>query len=52
MLGLLGLTYSAVARLWNVEVDDNRLDCAPDDEDDICLPSDLLHGDGPSKLVD
>lgn len=28
------------------------MDSAPDDEDNICLPSDILQRDGPSKLVD
>jgi hypothetical protein len=44
-------TYSSVLRLRDEEVDDRGLYSAPDGEDNICAPSDLVHGNWPSELV-
>ena len=41
-----------VLGLGNQEVDDHGLDGAPDAEDDVCLPRDILKSNGESKLVD
>jgi len=49
---LVQLLEGAVLGLWDPEVDDGRLDAAPDGEDDICVPPDLLHGHWPSELVE
>lgn len=46
------LTYSAVTSLWEEKVHDNSLSRAPDNEDDIGLPSNVLEGDRPCKLVE
>lgn len=44
-------TYSSVFRLRNEEVDDGGLYSAPDGEDNICAPSDFVHGNWPSELI-
>ena len=49
---VVGLTYSAVTSLREEEVHDGGLSRAPDDEDDISLPSDALERDGPGELVE
>lgn len=46
------LTYSAVAGFREEEVHDGGLSRAPDDEDDISLPSDALQRDRPGELVE
>ena len=38
-----GGAYSSVLGLGNPEVDDEGLDAAPDGEDDVCSPADLVH---------
>lgn len=43
--------YCAVLGLGDKEIDDRSLDCTPDGEDDVCVPSDLGHGYGPGELI-
>jgi len=45
-------TYSAVLGLWHEPPDDGSLDGTPDEEDNICLPGDVLQGNRETKLVD
>jgi hypothetical protein len=46
------VTYSAVSGFGDKEVDNGGLNGAPDAEDDISAPGDLLHGHGPGELVE
>lgn len=46
-----GRTYCAVLGLGNEEPDDCSLNSAPNGEDDVCLPSDLAHRNGPGELI-
>lgn len=46
------LLEGAVLGLGDEEVDDDGLDGVPDDEDDVRVPADALHGDGPRELVE
>jgi hypothetical protein len=48
----MDVTYCSVLGFRDEEEYDNRLDCAPDGEDDICSPADLLHCYWPSELVE
>lgn len=48
---VVGLSYSAITSLREEEVHDGGLSSAPDDEDDISLPSDALERDRPGELV-
>lgn len=49
---LIELLQRAVFCLWDEEVDGCRLDAAPDCEDDVRVPADLVHCDGPGELVE
>ena len=45
-------TYSSVLGFWDEEVDGDGLEGTPDDEADVCLPSDLLQRHRPGELVE
>ena len=45
-------TYRTVFGLGNKDIDGNGLECTPQDEADICLPSNLLESDGPGELIE
>jgi len=49
---LIEFFESAVLGLWQQEVGDGSLNGAPDGEDDISVPSDLLEGNGPDVVVE
>ena len=44
-------TYRALPGLGEDEVCNDTLESTPDNEDDVCLPFDLLERNGPSELV-
>ena len=44
-------TYRSLPGLWEDKVCNDTLKSTPDDEDDVCLPCNLLERDGPSELI-
>jgi hypothetical protein len=46
------MTYCSVLRFWDKEVDYYRLNTTPPTEDDVCVPTDLIHRNWPRELVE
>ncbi|KXS95351.1 hypothetical protein AC578_9349 [Pseudocercospora eumusae] len=49
---LVKLLQRTTFRLRKQEVEDSCLHRTPDDENDVCLPSDVMEGDWPGELVE
>jgi hypothetical protein len=48
---VLGTTYSSTFGLGDEDIDQSNLDKIPDGKNNVCIPTNFLHGNRPSKLV-